>query len=133
MVLFRAFVLLVGPACEPRPSFMDAYTAGVVVNFVSLNEFWKRFRAAAFHDVVVFNRRNQSEAQCGLCHQLLDQGQSVVCIGCEPEKCAPCYRPESDWLTALGNMYDEKKPVARINRQATVRNDPRCAVVSGGC
>ncbi len=109
MSLFRSFVLFVGPTCESRQSFMYAYAAGIVLDFISVSEFWKRLRPAAIYDVVVFNRRNQSEDQCRLCHQLLDERQRVICIGCEPGQCSRCYSPETNWLTAVQRASD---PVA---------------------
>ncbi len=104
MILSRSFVLLVSPTRESHQSFMDAYAAGIVLECVSVSEFWERFRATAFHDLVVFNRKNQSEDQCRLCHQLQNQQQPVMCIGCEPGQCPRCYRPEPDWLAALGHV-----------------------------
>ncbi len=112
MSLFRTFVLFVGPACESRQSFMYAYAAGIVLDFISVSEFWKRLRPAAIYDVVVFKRRNQSEDQCRLCRQLLDQRQPVVCIGCEPSQCPRCHRPETNWLTAVRNVSDPARSEA---------------------
>src|SRR5690349_21867986 len=95
----RIFVSLVGPR-NPRHSFMKAFSAGVVFTWVDNAEDLPQDSAAGVCDLIVFEVRHRSEAQCRKCRHLLGQGQKIVCLGCDPTECPQCVTAARDPLDA---------------------------------
>ncbi len=101
----RASIVFIGSRTSAHPTFLQAMESGITTKWVASPEIARQtISRASFQDLIVFDTKMLSEAQCVLCRQLRRQHQRVVCITHDPKSardCEWCSTSDRDLLSVM--------------------------------
>lgn len=101
----RVSVIFIGSRTCAHPSFLQAVESGIMTKWVASPECAREvISRATFQDLIVFDTKIVSEAQCAMCRQLREQHQRVVCITHDPKNardCQWCSTSDRDLLSVM--------------------------------